>query len=159
MALGLPCGAWGRAVPCGFGDRAEPERARGGAGDLRMKGSPSRLARRGIPEVMAREGDTRIPLADAIRALREELVSAVAEGEGQQVRFDLHSIELELQVQMSREVGGSAGINLWAVSLGGEGARSSSATHTVRLSLEPKLETDAGDQPVVLDSKEAQRPR
>ena len=41
-----------------------------------------------------------IPLSGAIRALRQELVESVREGQDQEVKFALGPIELELQVQV-----------------------------------------------------------
>jgi hypothetical protein len=76
-------------------------------------------------------------LASAIRALRAELEEAMRAGEGEQLRFALGAVELELQVSAGSERGGEAGIKFWLVSLGAKGGRSSEATHTVRLSLTP----------------------
>jgi Trypsin-co-occurring domain 2 len=109
---------------------------------------------------VANDNPIQIPLADGIRALRRELVAAVAEGEGEQVRFALGPVELELQVEMARERGGEGGIKFWVVSLGGKGSRSSGATHTVRLSLTPTLAADADrDVPLIVGSQQVQRPR
>jgi hypothetical protein len=78
-----------------------------------------------------------IPLAAAVKALREELCEAVRVGEGEELRFALGPIELELQVQAGSEAGGDVGIKFWLVSVGGKTGRSSETTHTVRLSLTP----------------------
>ena len=78
-----------------------------------------------------------IPLASAIRALREEIVEAVRAGSSEELRFALGQVELELQVQASREASADAGIRFSLVSVGGKGSRSSVATQTVRLSLTP----------------------
>src|SRR3954452_11975714 len=91
-----------------------------------------------------------VPLASAVEALRRELVVALEAGRGEEVRFALGPIELEFQVEVSREAGGEAGIKFWVVALGGKGSRSSGATHTVRLSLSPVLAADVGtDRPLV----------
>lgn len=78
-----------------------------------------------------------IPLADLIKALRRELQAAIEEGEGGDLLFALGPIDLELQVEVGRETSGEAGIRFWVVSLGGTASRSSSTSHTVRLSLTP----------------------
>lgn len=78
-----------------------------------------------------------IPLAAAVRALRAELLDAVRAAEGERLRFALGPIELELQVQTTCEGSLETGIKFWLVSVGAKGARSSGATHTVRLSLTP----------------------
>ncbi|MCA1697661.1 MAG: hypothetical protein LC790_01655 [Actinobacteria bacterium] len=80
---------------------------------------------------------TPIPLADAIRALRIELQEAVRAGENEDLRFALGTIELELEVQAECEGSLETGIKFWLVSLGAKGARSSTSTHTLRLSLTP----------------------
>jgi hypothetical protein len=86
--------------------------------------------------------DIQIPLADAIRALRSELLKAVRAGQGEDIRFALGEVELEMQVEAAREATGEAGIKFWVVSIGGKGSRSSGTTHTVRLTLAP-VRTDA----------------
>jgi Trypsin-co-occurring domain 2 len=88
-----------------------------------------------------------IPLATAIRALRSELVEAARQGAGEEVRFAMGPVELELQVEVSKEAGGEAGIKFWLVSIGGKGSRTSATTHTVKLSLTPVSST--GDDVVV----------
>lgn len=87
-----------------------------------------------------------IPLAVAVRALRGELLDAVRAGEGEPLRFALGPIELELQVQTTCEGSLETGIKFWLVSVGAKGARSSEATHTVRLSLTPVRVGAYGDE-------------
>ena len=101
-----------------------------------------------------------VPLASAIKALRRELVTALHEGKDQDVRFALGPIELEFQVEVSREGGGDAGIKFWVVSLGAKGTRRSGTTHTVKLSLSPVLASEVGrDVPLVVGSEHVRRPR
>lgn len=100
-----------------------------------------------------------VPLASAIEALRRELVVALAEGKDQEVRFALGPIELEFQVEVSREAGGEAGVKFWVVSLGAKGSRSSGSTHTVRVNLSPVLASVGTDKPLVVGSAQAERPR
>lgn len=78
-----------------------------------------------------------IPLSDAIRALRSEIVKAAGEGKEKDVRFRLGEIELEFGLEVGREQGGEAGIQFWVITLGGRGSRTSATTHTVRLTLTP----------------------
>src|SRR5262245_22854240 len=88
-----------------------------------------------------------IPLAAAIQALRAEVVEAMRQAGDEEVRFALGPIELELQVEASREASGEAGIKFWLVSIGGRGSRSSSTTHTINLTLTPVSPT--GEEIVV----------
>jgi hypothetical protein len=99
-----------------------------------------------------------VPLASAVEALRRELVASLDAGKGEAVRFALGPIELEFQVEVAREAGVEAGVKFWVVGLGGKGTRSSSATHTVRLSLSPVLVGDE-DRPLVVGSEQLRRPR
>lgn len=78
-----------------------------------------------------------VPLAGAIRTLRSELLSAMRQGEAEELRFGLGPVELELGFEVSTEGGGEAGIKFWLVSVGGSGKRASSTAHTVKLVLEP----------------------
>jgi hypothetical protein len=88
--------------------------------------------------------ELQIPLADAIRALRRELVEAVRQPKDEEVRFALGPIDLELQVEVSKEAGGEAGIDFWLVTIGGKGSRTQATTHTVKLSLSPVSATGEG---------------
>lgn len=67
-----------------------------------------------------------IPLADAIRALRAELMEAVEDGRTSDLRFELGPVELEFNAVVSREgaAGGKIGFKLFGqgaeVNLGGK---------------------------------------
>jgi hypothetical protein len=78
-----------------------------------------------------------VPLADAIRMLRRELLSAMEEGVGEALQFKLGPVELELQVQLSREGVGKGGVNVWAVSFAAEGKLGSGMAHKLKLTLHP----------------------
>jgi len=88
---------------------------------------------------------TEIGLADAIRELRQELTRAIAEGEGESLRFKPGPIELELQLEIGREGGGNVGIKWFVVSASGEGKVTRASTHTVKLTLEPLAPKGGGD--------------
>lgn len=90
-----------------------------------------------------------VGLADAIRALRAELTTAMAEGTGEALRFELGPVEMEFLLEVGREAGGEAGVKFWVISLGGKGGVSSGSTHRVTLSLTPKA--GAGGPPVIRD--------
>src|SRR5215831_6252698 len=55
-----------------------------------------------------REHMDTIPLQDAIRALRAEILAAHAEASTEEVRFELGPIEMEFQVVARREIGAEA---------------------------------------------------
>ncbi|MDJ0704779.1 MAG: hypothetical protein QNJ46_15965 [Leptolyngbyaceae cyanobacterium MO_188.B28] len=92
-----------------------------------------------------------VPIARAIQSLRQELSQAIAEGEGKDLRFELGPVELEFQVEVSWEaggtVGGEGGIKFGIVSLGevsaeAEARRSRGTTHTIKLTLNPVTSED-----------------
>ncbi|MBT2442865.1 hypothetical protein J7E93_22710 [Streptomyces sp. ISL-36] len=83
-----------------------------------------------------------IELADLLTSLRSEISRARLDAVGQDVRFRIDSIDLELQVAVEKTAEANAGVRFWVVSLGGKGVAKSAETHTVRLSL--AAETDTG---------------
>ena len=82
-----------------------------------------------------------IPLQDAIRVLRSEILAAREEASAQEVRFELGSIEMEFQVVARKEVGGEAklGFHIFAAeaTLGGSGKGADERTQKVKLVLNP----------------------
>ncbi len=93
-----------------------------------------------------------VGLADAVRALRSELTTAMAEAEGQRVQFELDAVEMEFLLEVSKEGGADAGIKLWVISLGAKGGVSSGSTHRVKLSLSPK-DVVTGRKPQIADEE------
>ncbi|RPF21460.1 trypco2 family protein [Myceligenerans xiligouense] len=80
-----------------------------------------------------------IELAKAIEALRSELEAARSAGDGKGLRFEVGSVDLELQAAVTAEGGGSAGIKWWLLEGGAEASASRATTQTVKLSLTPKI--------------------
>jgi hypothetical protein len=78
-----------------------------------------------------------VPLSQAIRALRREIVDANRTSKDEEIRFKLGPIELEFGLEVAREAGGEAGLRFWVVSIGAMGKRASAATHTVKMVLTP----------------------
>jgi hypothetical protein len=77
--------------------------------------------------------DVALGLADAIAALRKELLAALDEGKDAPMRFRLAPVELSLQVAVTKEADGKIG---WKV-LGLGGSYTSATTQTLALRLEP----------------------
>ena len=90
-----------------------------------------------------------VGLADAVKALRAELTSAMAEGTDQALRFELGPVEMEFLLEVNREAGGQGGVRFWVVSLGGSGSVAHGSTHRVTLQLVPK--TSSGETPLIRD--------
>jgi hypothetical protein len=78
-----------------------------------------------------------ISLGRAITDLRAELLEALREGAGKELRFRLKPIELELSVGITGSLDGKAGVKFWVMELGGEAKLEDATTHKLKLVLEP----------------------
>jgi hypothetical protein len=86
----------------------------------------------------------RVELAQVIGQLRRELSAAMRDGEGEDLRFELGPVELELTVAVSREAGPNAKVRFWVIELGAEATVSSQATQRIMLTLDPRRRGVAG---------------
>jgi hypothetical protein len=83
-----------------------------------------------------------VGLSEALIALREELLAAWQEGEGEggHLRFRIpEPIELTFQAAVTHEAKASGGVRWWLLSLGGEASRSSEVTQTLHMKLAPVM--------------------
>jgi hypothetical protein len=64
------------------------------------------------------------------------------------VRFKPSPVELTLQVAVTWEGKGIAGVRWWLIELGGEVSRQSAVTQTVKVTLEPKIFDEATGEPL-----------
>lgn len=95
-------------------------------------------------------------LAEAIEAIRGELRQAQEAGRGQDVRFSVGSVEIELAVEVVKSGGGEASVKvLNLLSIGGKGGVSRSAVNRVTVVLDP---VTAGGAPFEVASARARRP-
>lgn len=78
-----------------------------------------------------------IPLADMLIKLREELDKAQCEGNDKRQRFRVESIDLELQVTVSKSTEAGAGIKFWVVNADGKGKLEEGSVQKLRLKLNP----------------------
>ena len=78
-----------------------------------------------------------IPLAKAIQDLRQELLTAVEEGRGKELRFKLKPIELELNIAMTYKGEANAGVKFWVIDMGGKAAGEQTTSHKLKLVLQP----------------------
>lgn len=81
-----------------------------------------------------------IPLSEMIQTLRNELHASFYEGRDQGLRFRVESIELELQIAVSRETEGGGGIKFWVVEASGKHKVTAADHHTFKLKLQPVLD-------------------
>ena len=98
------------------------------------------------------ETESGIPLAKAIQDLRAELLRAVAEGQGKDLRFKLDPVELELSVGMTYKGGVNAGVKFWVVEFGAKGDVERAGSHKLKLKLTPVDKN--GNQFMVRDTVE-----
>jgi len=87
---------------------------------------------------MPRETTGQVPIADAIKNLRRELETAIAEGEGKTLRFDVESIDVELKCTVSREANAEVGGAFWVINTKGGAKIGDQDVQTIRLKLNPK---------------------
>ena len=79
-----------------------------------------------------------IELSAAVRAIRQELVRAAAEGADEPVRFEVGPIQMEFTVELGHETGAKGGVRAWVVSAGADVRATRGTTHRVSVTLTPK---------------------
>lgn len=91
-----------------------------------------------------------IPLADAIRQLRDEIREAILEGKDQDIVFTPNGVEIELEVSFAAEVRAGGGAKLFAfIDVSAEAKASREKQHKIRLSLSV---ADKNGQPIKVRS-------
>lgn len=96
-----------------------------------------------------------VPLAAAIAALRSELTQAWWDAQNQSLRFKVAPVELTLEAAVTYTSKGVAGVKWWLIELGGELARESAVTQTVKLTLDPvTFGPDGQVQTVFIDASD-----
>lgn len=78
-----------------------------------------------------------IGLADAIEALRSELIRAWRDSRDEALRFRLAPVELTVQAAVTKTGEGSAGVKWWLLELGGRVSKETGVTQTIKLVLDP----------------------
>lgn len=85
-----------------------------------------------------------IGLADAVAAVRDELLEAAARGAGQEINFAVGPVEMEFEVELRADAKAKAGFRVWAVTAETEAGLSRGRTHRVSFTLTPR-NPDGGD--------------
>lgn len=80
-----------------------------------------------------------IELAELVENLRSELSKAREVAEGEDLRFEVGDVELELSVVVTKEGGASGKVRFWVLELGGDAKATSGATQRMKLILTPQL--------------------
>jgi hypothetical protein len=90
-----------------------------------------------------------------IQRLRAEIGRAMEEGRDEALRFELGTIEVELELAVTREADTNVGVKFWVLDAGASGKLGSERTQKLKLSLTPRFR----DGSVVQISKPAARRR
>jgi hypothetical protein len=102
--------------------------------------------------------DSELPsLADTIAAVRRELSSAQAAGQGQFIQFRTGPVELEFEVAVTRTGGGQAGVQLWVLTLGGKADLAHATTQRIKMTLQP-VNPETGQDARVADAYQGPAP-
>jgi hypothetical protein len=80
----------------------------------------------------------RVDLADAIEAIRTQLVDAAERGAGSELAFEVGDIQLEFSVQLSHDRTVKGGVKAWVLTAGYESVTNLAETQRVSVTLSPK---------------------
>ncbi|MCX3063559.1 trypco2 family protein [Streptomyces beihaiensis] len=97
--------------------------------------------------------DDGVELADMIAQLRGELSRAMAEGEGNGLRFRAEKVELELTVGVERSREPGAKVRFWVFDVGATARTATTATQRLTLTLQP-VDGATPDRPAVISGDE-----
>lgn len=79
--------------------------------------------------------DHRIELADAVQAVRDELITAASRSSGHDLAFEVGDIELEFGVELRKEAQGGIKVKAWVVEGGVDGGGGTTRAHRVTVTL------------------------
>lgn len=82
----------------------------------------------------------KIGLPETVDALRSELVAAMTAGEGQPIQFPLGSVQLEVQVGITKETSGDGKVRLWVLELGAGGSYTHEVIQKLTITLQPPVD-------------------
>ncbi|MFE2997230.1 trypco2 family protein [Nocardia sp. NPDC059246] len=102
--------------------------------------------------------DDPVGLAEAIASVRAELEQARRGGEGREIQFRVGEVNLDFQVEVSREAGAEAGVKVWVVTAGVKGKVADRHSHTVRVTLVPQINSGGEWVDVRVGDDVTQRP-
>jgi len=90
-----------------------------------------------------------VELAAVIGQLREELAQAARAGVGEEFRFEVGPIELELTVAVTKEAGPTAKVRFWVVELGADARLNSTNTQRIKLTLDLRRAGEPDRRPLI----------
>jgi hypothetical protein len=87
-----------------------------------------------------------VELASVVRQLRSELNEALADAQGERLRFELGPVHVALSVTVGREGGAGGKVRFWVVDAGADAKLSREAVQEIKLVLTP-VDTQAPPGP------------
>ena len=87
-----------------------------------------------------------VELASVVRQLRAELNEALADAEGERLRFELGPVEMSLSVTVGREAAPGAKVRFWVIEAGADAQVSRESVQEIKLVLTP-VDTQAPPGP------------
>jgi hypothetical protein len=82
--------------------------------------------------------ETSTDLAEAVEAVRAELLRAKELGAGSPMEFEVGPVEMQFTVALTREGKANAGVKVWVIEAGTSGTLTGQRTHQVKITLHPK---------------------
>ncbi|MBC1191019.1 hypothetical protein PN434_17315 [Microcystis aeruginosa CS-558/01A06] len=79
----------------------------------------------------------KVGLRETLEALRVELSKSILAAEGEQIRFEVGEIELEVQFVVEQSKEGKGGLKFWVVEMGGGVTNKDTITHRIKIPLKP----------------------
>ena len=79
----------------------------------------------------------KVGLRETLEALRVELSQSILASEGEQIRFEVGDIELEVQFVVEQSKEGKGGLKFWVVEMGGGVTNKDTITHRIKIPLKP----------------------
>lgn len=86
---------------------------------------------------MSRPDRDFVGIAEVVRSLRAQLLTAHEEADQGGVYFEMGPVEVEFALEVVREGGGEVGFDIGVVSVGGSGSVSRDSTHRMKFMLTP----------------------
>ncbi|MEU7824822.1 trypco2 family protein [Catellatospora sp. NPDC049133] len=80
----------------------------------------------------------KIALADAVAAVRDELLEAATRAAGSDVAFMVREVQLEFSVELRQDATSKAGFTAWVVSADAGASVGRSSAHRVSVTLNPR---------------------
>ncbi len=84
---------------------------------------------------MPEERNDKLELAAMIKALRSELIEAQREGEGEEIRFTIEDVELEVQVAAETQVKGGVAAKFYVLTSKVDGSKTDRVSQKLKLKL------------------------